>query len=403
MNHQSLSARMANGIFFALALGAGFSVAAIYYSQPLLPLMGSDLHLTINGMGLVPTLTQAGYALGILFLLPLGDRHDRRRLIVVKSAALAVLLLACSLTSHLPSLLIVSLLIGMAATMAQDIVPAAAILAPAGKQGKMVGTVMTGLLLGILLSRTVSGFVGAAFGWRVMYQLAAVSIALIGILMWSVLPRFATHSTLSYPALMHSMAHLWQRYPTLRRAAMAQGFLSIAFSAFWSTLALMLLEHYQLGSAVAGTFGIAGAAGALAAPLAGGLADKVGAERVTQLGAGLVTISFALMFLLPALPPHGQLALIALSAVGFDLGLQSSLVAHQNLVYSLEPQARGRLNALLFTGVFIGMALGSALGSKLYAIASWQGVAVLASVAGLIALLIRLFDARKLEQAKQNA
>ena len=148
---------MANGIFFALALGAGFSVAAIYYSQPLLPLMGSDLHLTINGMGLVPTLTQAGYALGILFLLPLGDRHDRRRLIVVKSAALAVLLLACSLTSHLPSLLIVSLLIGMAATMAQDIVPAAAILAPAGKQGKMVGTVMTGLLLGILLSRTVSG------------------------------------------------------------------------------------------------------------------------------------------------------------------------------------------------------------------------------------------------------
>lgn len=403
MNHHSLSARMANGIFFALALGAGFSVAAIYYSQPLLPLMGSYLHLTINGMGLVPTLTQAGYALGILFLLPLGDRHDRRRLIVVKSAALALLLLACSLTSHLPSLLIVSLLIGMAATMAQDIVPAAAILAPEGKQGKMVGTVMTGLLLGILLSRTVSGFVGAAFGWRVMYQLAAVSIALIGVLMWSVLPRFATHSTLSYPALMRSMAHLWQRYPTLRRAAMAQGFLSIAFSAFWSTLALMLLEHYQLGSAVAGTFGIAGAAGALAAPLAGGLADKVGAERVTQLGAGLVTLSFALMFLLPALPPHGQLALIALSAVGFDLGLQSSLVAHQNLVYSLEPQARGRLNALLFTGVFIGMALGSALGSKLYAIASWQGVVVLASVAGLIALLIRLFDARKLEQAKQNA
>jgi MFS family permease len=199
------------------------------------------------------------------------------------------------------------------------------------------------------------------------------------------------------------MAHLWQRYPTLRRAAIAQGFLSIAFSAFWSTLALMLLEHYQLGSAVAGTFGIAGAAGALAAPLAGGLADKVGAERVTQLGAGLVTISFALMFLLPALPPHGQLALIALSAVGFDLGLQSSLVAHQNLVYSLEPQARGRLNALLFTGVFIGMALGSALGSKLYAVASWQGVVVLASVSGLIALLIRLFDARKLEQAKQNA
>lgn len=403
MNRHSLSTDAVGWVIFALALGAGFSVAAIYYSQPLLPLIGNDLHLTINGMGLVPTLTQTGYALGILFLLPLGDRHDRRRLILFKSAALALLLLACSLTSHLPSLLIVSLLLGMAATMAQDIVPAAAILAPAGKQGKMVGTVMTGLLLGILLSRTVSGFVGAAFGWRVMYQMAAVSIALIGILMWSVLPRFATHSTLSYPALMKSMAHLWQRYPSLRRAAMAQGFLSVAFSAFWSTLAMMLLEKYQLGSAVAGTFGIAGAAGALAAPLAGGLADKMGAEKVTQLGAGLVMVSFALMFLLPVLPPHGQLILIALSAVGFDLGLQSSLVAHQNLVYGLEPQARGRLNALLFTGVFIGMAAGSALGSKLYSVASWKGVVVLATLSALIALAIRLIDARQMQQAEQKA
>ncbi|STW30195.1 MFS permease protein [Klebsiella michiganensis] len=153
-----------------------------------------------------------------------------------------------------------------------------------------------------------------------MYQAAAVSIAMIGVVMWRVLPRFEIHSTLSYPQLMKSMAHLWKRYPALRRAAFAQGFLSIAFSAFWSTLAVMLLAHYQMGSAVAGGFGIAGAAGALAAPLAGGLADKFGAEKVTQMGAALVTVSFALMFLLPALPQHGQLILIAISAVGFDLG-----------------------------------------------------------------------------------
>lgn len=402
MNRHSQPLHASQWIILALALGAGFSVAAIYYSQPLLPLMGSDLHLTVNGMGLVPTLTQAGYALGILFLLPLGDRYDRRRLILLKSAALALLLLACSLTAHFPALLLVSLLIGMAATMAQDIVPAAAILAPAGKQGKTVGTVMTGLLLGILLSRTVSGFVGAAFGWRVMFQLAAVSIAFIGVLMWSVLPRFATHSTLSYPALMKSVAHLWQRYPALRRAAFAQGFLSVAFSAFWSTLAVMLLEKYQLGSAVAGTFGIAGAAGALAAPLAGGLADKVGAEKVTQLGAMLVTASFALMFTLPFLPPHAQLAVIAVSAIGFDLGLQSSLVAHQNLVYGLKPQARGRLNALLFTVVFVGMAAGSALGSKVYSMAGWSGVVALAALAGLVALAIRVFDNRRVQAGMRN-
>jgi len=403
MTPTPLTSRAAGWVIFILALGAGFSVASIYYAQPLLPLMGANLHLSVEGMGLVPTLTQAGYALGILFLLPLGDRHDRRKLILMKSAALAVLLLLCSLTGQLSSLLIVSLLIGMAATMAQDIVPAAAILAPAGKQGKMVGTVMTGLLLGILLSRTVSGLVGALFGWRVMYQAAAVSIAMIGVVMWRVLPRFEIHSTLSYPQLMKSMAHLWKRYPALRRAAFAQGFLSIAFSAFWSTLAVMLLAHYQMGSAVAGGFGIGGAAGALAAPLAGGLADKFGAEKVTQMGAALVTVSFALMFLLPALPPHGQLILIAISAVGFDLGLQSSLVAHQNLVYGLEPQARGRLNALLFTGVFIGLSLGSVLGSKLYVLAGWSGVVTLAVVTGAIALGIRLLESARVVSAQRTA
>ena len=402
MTPTPLTSRAAGWVIFILALGAGFSVAAIYYAQPLLPLMGANLHLSVEGMGLVPTLTQAGYALGILFLLPLGDRHDRRKLILMKSAALAVLLLLCSLTGQLTSLLMVSLLIGMAATMAQDIVPAAAILAPAGKQGKMVGTVMTGLLLGILLSRTVSGLVGALFGWRVMYQAAAVSIALIGLLMWRVLPRFEIHSNLTYPQLIKSMAHLWKRYPALRRAAFAQGFLSIAFSAFWSTLAVMLLAHYQMGSAVAGGFGIAGAAGALAAPLAGGLADKFGAEKVTQMGAALVTVSFALMFLLPALPPHGQLILIAISAVGFDLGLQSSLVAHQNLVYGLEPQARGRLNALLFTGVFIGMSLGSVLGCKLFVIAGWSGVVTLAVITGAIALGIRLIESARVVSAQRT-
>jgi predicted MFS family arabinose efflux permease len=384
-------------VIFILALGAGFSVAALYYAQPLLPLMGADLHLSIEGMGLVPTLTQAGYALGILFLLPLGDRHDRRTLILLKSAALALFLLGCSLTGSLHSLLLVSLLMGIAATMAQDIVPAAAILAPEGKQGKTVGTVMTGLLLGILLSRTVSGVVGDAFGWRVMYQLAAASIAMIGVVLWAVLPRFTAHSTLSYPALMRSMEQLWRRYPALRRAALAQGFLSVAFSAFWSTLAVMLLERFHLSSAVAGGYGIAGAAGALAAPLAGGLADKLGPGKVTQLGALMVTVSFALMFLMPALGVHGQLILIALAAVGFDLGLQSSLVAHQNLVYSLEPQARGRLNALLFTVIFIGMALGSALGSKIYTLAGWSGVVALATACGGIAFLIRLSESARVK------
>ena len=390
-------------VILILAMAAGLSVASIYYAQPILPLIGSDLQLSVSGMGLIPTLTQVGYALGILFLLPLGDRHDRRTLILIKSSALALLLALCSFSGGLNALLAISLLIGMMATMAQDIVPAAAMLAPDGKQGKTVGTVMTGLLLGILLSRTVSGLIGEAFGWRVMYQLAAASIAFVGVLLWAVLPRFAAHSTLSYPALMKSMAHLWMRYPELRSAALAQGCLSIAFSAFWSTLALMLLETHHLGSAVAGGFGIAGAAGALAAPLAGALADRTGPARVTQLGSGLVIISFALMFTLPLLSPHWQLVIIAISAVGFDFGLQASLVSHQTLVYSLEPAARGRLNALLFTVVFVGMALGSVLGAQAWALAGWSAVTGLATLVAVIALSIRLLDAARVSRAASLA
>lgn len=383
-------ASLPTGLILVLAFATGLSVASIYYAQPILPLIGNALHLDINGMGLIPTLTQLGYALGIFFLLPLGDRYDRRHLILLKCVLLALLLAFYSFSESLTGLLGLSLLVGMAATVAQDIVPAAAILAPAGKQGKMVGTVMTGLLLGILLSRSVSGLVGAAFGWRAMYQLAAVSIAFIGLLLWRVLPNFAAHSELGYPALMKSLVTLWRRYPALRQAALAQGFLSIGFSAFWSMLAVMLHDTYHVGSAAAGAFGLAGAAGALAAPLSGTLSDRFGPQRVTQLGAALVSFSFALMFALPFFSPGMQLAIIAIAAIGFDLGLQSTLVAHQTVVYSLEPAARGRLNALLFTVVFIGMALGSALGSKVYALAGWPAVVALATLVSLVSLAIRL-------------
>lgn len=382
-----------------LAAAAGFSVASIYYAQPILPLIGDNLHLSIGSIGLIPTLTQAGYALGILFLLPLGDRFDRRMIILVKSLTLALMLMLYSFSGGEHSLLALSLLLGASATVAQDIVPAAAILSASGKQGKAVGMVMTGLLLGILLSRTVSGLISAAWGWRIMYQLAALSIALVGLALWRVLPKFSAQAALSYPILMKSMVQLWVRHPALRRAAFAQGLLSVGFSAFWSMLAVMLSQQFHMGSAVAGAFGIAGAAGALAAPLSGSLADKLGSNRVTQYAAGLTTVSFALMLFMPLLPGVWQLALIALCAVGFDLGLQSSLVAHQTLVYKLDPLARGRLNALLFTGVFIGMALGSVSGSAMWEEYGWAGVVLLAVIASAASLMVRLAEHRRQHRA----
>ncbi|KFF77130.1 MFS transporter [Serratia marcescens] len=375
---------------FLLATGAGLSVASIYYSQPMLSVMGADFHVGVGDTGFVPTLTQLGYALGILLLAPLGDRHDRRGIILVKGVLLAMMLLLCSLVSSFSLLLLSSLTLGLAATVAQDIIPAAAALAPDARRGKIVGTVMTGLLAGILLSRVFSGLVADYFGWRSVYALAALAVLPITLVIGRALPRFQPHSTLSYPALLRSMSRLWATYPELRRAALSQAFLSVAFSAFWSTLAVMLADRYQLGSAVAGAFGLAGAAGALAAPLAGSLADRHGPDAVTKIGAALVTVSFALMFLLPLLPQSAQWGLIALSAIGFDLGIQATLIAHQTIIYGLDPAARSRLNAILFTLVFIGMATGAALGSRVLEHLGWPGVVALTTAAASVALLIRM-------------
>jgi predicted MFS family arabinose efflux permease len=375
-----------------LATGAGLAVAALYYSQPMLGVLGADIGASARAVGFVPTLTQLGYALGILLLAPLGDRYDRRRIILMKAAVLCVALLLAGAAPSIAVLLVASLVIGLSATLAQDIVPAAATLAPEASRGKIVGTVMTGLLLGILLSRVVSGFVAEHFGWRTMFIAAALSIALIGGAAWRGLPRFRPTTQLSYGALMGSLVKLWKRHGALRRATFAQALLSIGFSAFWSTLAVMLHgEPFHLGSAAAGAFGLAGAAGALAAPIAGRIADKRGPELVTRLGASLVLASFAVMALAPWMQPHAQLGLLVVGAIGFDLGIQATLIAHQTIVYSIEPAARSRLNAVLFVGMFLGMALGSALGALMLAQWGWMAVVGLAAASAAGALAVRLW------------
>ncbi len=388
------SAEPSRLLVLCLAIGAGSAVASIYYAQPVLNLIGGELGIGAGSTGLIPTLTQIGYALGILFLLPLGDRFDRRSLIVIKSLALALVLGVSSFSQNLDQLLITSLLIGILATIAQDIVPAAAILSPEKSHGKTIGTVMTGLLTGILLSRTVSGVIGEYFGWRVVMQLAAVEILIVGLMLRKMLPRFATHSDLGYFALLKSLMHLWVQHPTLRRAAIAQALLAVAFSAFWSTLALILADRYGYGSDVAGAFGLLGAAGALMARYAGALSDKHGPHFVTRIGAALVVVFFALMGTVSVLPITGQLVVLAIGTVGFDLGFQTSLVAHQSLVYRIAPEARSRLNAILFSVIFIGMAAGSTIGTQFLSFFGFYGVVGLCVLAGSASLLIRLYDGR---------
>lgn len=391
MSSRTSSTTLSRGLVLLLAVGAGLSVASLYYSQPMLGVLGADIHASAETMGWIPTLTQLGYAFGILMLAPLGDRHDRKRIILIKAAVLSLALLSAAVSPSIGVLLAASFVVGLSATLAQDIVPAAAHLAPAEARGKIVGTVMTGLLLGILLSRVVSGFVAEQFGWRAMFVAAAVTIVALGVALSRGLPRFVPSTQLAYRALLGSLATLWRQHPGLRRAAMAQGLLSLGFSAFWSTLAVMLHgAPFHLGAGAAGAFGLAGAAGALAAPLAGRVADTRGPMAVASLGAGLTMVSFAAMLFLPLLSPHAALWLIAGSAVGFDLGIQTSLIAHQSIVYGIDPAARSRLNAILMTGVFIGMAAGGALGSLALAHWGWTGVTLVAASAAAVALALRL-------------
>jgi predicted MFS family arabinose efflux permease len=382
--------QLAPSLVALFAVGAGLSAASLYYNQPILGTMAAALHATPRQIGLVPMLTQLGYAAGILLFAPLGDRLDRRVVIVVKLAALSCALTLAGLAPSVGLLATASLVIGLLATTAQDFVPAAAALAPPAARGKIVGSVMTGLLLGILLSRLISGAVSERFGWRSVYFGAASSIAALAVVSFVRLPQIAPTVSESYGALLRSMVGMARDIPALRRATISQTLLSLAFSAFWSTLALAIAAPpYHLGSTAAGLFGLAGAAGAIAAPVAGSLADQRGPQSVIRYGAGLVIASFIIMALCP-----GSLVVLIAGTIVFDLGVQACLISHQTIVYGLAPAARSRLNAVLVSSMFLGMSIGAALASQTLVRFGWSGVMALGAVAASLALAVRLLPER---------
>lgn len=379
------------GLIILIASSVGLAVASLYYTQPMLGLLVAAGFADSAHISWVPTLTQIGYALGIFFLAPLGDRYNRKQILLMKGLLLIAALLTIANSQHFASLLAASLVLGLAATLAQDLVPAAAILAPEAQRGKVVGSVMTGLLLGILLSRVVSGMLAHYLGWTAIFYLAAGFIALSMAALYWYLPDFPATSSLPYGRLLGSTLALLRRYPALAVATASQACLQLGFSAFWSCLALMLQSPaYQLSSLIAGAFGLAGAAGALAAPLAGNYADKFGSERVARFGCMLTALSFLVMLGADYSPFYLAMAILVVSAIGFDMGVQIALIAHQTQIYGLDPQARSRLNAILLTGMFIGMACGSSLGG--YLLGQFGNLALpgLGLTGAILACLLRL-------------
>ncbi|MDE1916797.1 MAG: MFS transporter [Sphingomonadales bacterium] len=369
-----------------MAAATGLAVANIYYNQPMLGLIEADLPGTAAGF--VPTVTQLGYALGLFLLVPLGDLVERRGLILAQFIALALALVAAAMAPSGPALLVGSLMVGTLATVAQQIVPLAAHVAPEIRRGAVIGKVMAGLLLGILLSRTLAGFVAQQAGWRSMFWLGvplAVSAAVLSRVM---LPVSRPESSLSYPRLLASLWHLWRDLPVLRRATLTQGLLFAAFSAFWSMLALQV-QHLGHGPSVAGLFGIVGAVGVLAAPAAGHLADRQGPSAAIVGGTVLTIAGWAITGLL-----HGLTGL-ALGCIVLDLAVQGALISHQHLVFALRPDARARLNTLFMGGMFLGGAAGSALALVAWRAMAWPGVCLLGGALAAVAFLVRRGGARR--------
>ncbi|QQR44655.1 MFS transporter [Myxococcus xanthus] len=376
-------AALSTGLVWLMAAASGATVANLYYNQPLLGDIGAALGASGSALGLVPMLTQVGYAVGMLFIVPLGDSLERRRVIVTMNTLVALALVGVALAPTLRWMVAASFVVGVTTIIPQLLVPFAAHLAPAAQRGRVVGTVMSGVLMGILLSRTAAGFVGTHLGWRTMFWIAAgLMLALAGVLRFT-LPSQPPMASMPYPQLLRSLIHLARTEPVLRLHAVLGALSFGAFSVFWSTLALYLQSLPQKYDAqVAGLFGVVGVAGAAVAPLVGRYADKRGDRRINGAAIVVLLLSFVVMW------PLGRwLWGMALGVVLLDLGVQANQISNQTRVYSLRPEARSRLNTLYMVTYFAGGAAGSWLGTFAWTHWGWSGVCASGAALCVVALL----------------
>ena len=356
------------------AVSCGLVVANLYYAQPMLNVIGREFKSDAGAVGLVVTLTQVGYAVGLLFVVPLGDLLNRRRLVCTVLLATTAALIAAALAPSLAVLAAVSLIIGLTSVVAQVLVPYAASLSWPEERGRVVGAVMSGLLIGILLARTFSGLVGQVSSWRVVYWLGAGLMLVLILVLRRELPRADPHPEApAYGPLLRSVGKIVREEPLLRRRSVYGALVFAAFSVFWTTAAFLLSRPpYSFGQAVIGLFGLAGVAGALCASVAGRLADR----GFSRLSTGAFLLAALLSFALLALGGHLLIALI-LGVIVLDLGVQGTHITNQSEIYRLRPEARSRLTTAYMVTYFIGGSLGSATSAVVYARAGWGSVCLL--------------------------
>jgi len=375
-----------------MTVATGLIVANLYYNQPLLADIANTYHVSSGKAGQVSMITQIGYATGMLLIAPLADMFRRKRMMIIDFAFMIAALMVAGWASNVYILMIASFFIGVFSLIPQLLVPMAAHLAKPSERGKKIGVVMSGLLIGILLSRTLSGFIGAHFGWRNVFYMAAGLMIIMWLLIFLFLPEVEPDHKGSYKDLVRSMIDLVRHEPKLRMAALRGALCFACFSAFWTTLTFLLKQNFNLGSDVAGLFGLVGAFGAIAAGLMGRLTDKMDAYKLSTFTLLLIVISFV-VFLFSA----RSIAGLIIGVILLDLGVQATHISNQSIIFALNAEARNRINTIYMVTYFIGGAIGAYIASQVWSAYQWTGVSVIGIILSSIALIMHVFNRKKVQ------
>lgn len=375
---------LTTGLVWLMAVACGMAVANLYYNQPLLADIGREFGVDARHVGIIPMLTQIGYAAGMFLFIPLGDIQERRKLITILLVTVGVALIGVATARSLLWIYTASLAVGITTVAPQMIVPLAAQLAEPSERGKVIGNVMSGLLIGILLARTVAGLIGELFGWRLMFWLAAGLMFALAYILHRQLPVSRPEIRLSYPELIRSMGRLVVEQRTLREAALIAACLFGSFSVFWTSLTFYLEgSNFGYGSSVTGLFGLVGVVGAAAASVIGRLADRVSPVRMVGLMIGTAILSYLSFWWLGSWV-WGLIAGVIL----LDLGVQGGQVSNQARIYALIPEARSRLNTVYMVTSFLGGAVGSSLGGYAWSRWGWNGTCAVGGAMVVLAFLV---------------
>lgn len=367
-----------------MAIAIGVIVANLYYLQPLLHQVTKDFRISDSKATLLLVLIQAGYAVGLAFVVPLGDLIPRRRLAVVVFVFASAVVFAGAAAHSFALFAVATFFIGLTSCGGQVILPLGADMADPAQRGRVIGRLMTGLLMGLLLSRSVSGLIAQAAGWRTVYLCAGVALALMSVVLCRVLPNEPARSHVPYHQLLAGIFRFFVTLPMLRRRALFGFLIFAAFSTLWTTLAFHLSAapfHYD--NLVIGLFGLLGAAGVLAANVAGRYADNQRSHVTTIAGGALIVLSFVVLYV-----GRHEVAALALGIVMLDAGMQGLQITNQSIIYSLAPHARSRVNSAYMVCAFVGAAVGSLAAGQCYAHAGWRGDCLLGVGLGLVILVL---------------